>query len=502
MKSRKITRLGTIGYIVLILLLAVWGALLIVRYVGLPDQIGKRLASELNSRGLTLDFKKLYLDPLGRVVARDVQILHSSPSSENRLDFDRLSFEFNWISWWRGEPFLENASIRGGELFFPISEETGIRLSDLYAEIRIRNDALVIDQLEGRLLNLFVQVQGEVVLEGFKAPPASKPPTAEQIEQQARLWDQIEKAAAEFKGADPISVSLKVQLPLAAPMEGQIDMMIEGQRQLWKGVLFEKIVVEALYEDRVARLHGDVDFLKGHLEFEGRWNPKRPNAELVFFSDVDFSLLAPAMPSPFDEFLGDVVFSELPENQGKIRFNWARDFSFHLITRSTWRSFSVLGVPFDYLYFPLSYDGKRLMVSQLEMRNATGEATFDVFFDGDKTLKGKLASTLVPTSLKKLFGEKAQPFFNSLVFDGAGPQIECKIIGTGFKPEEVRLEGNVGIKNFRYKGVKLNKVDSSFSFENFALHLPDLKVEEGSPQVCVSLLPEYDARSIWHLVTA
>ncbi|MEM6885946.1 MAG: AsmA-like C-terminal region-containing protein [Verrucomicrobiota bacterium] len=479
-KQLKVPLGRMISYGALALVLVLWMALMMFRYFGLPDQIGERLAQELYRRGISLQFERLYLDPLLRVVARDVMVSQQGPETVNELTFKRLRFEFNWISWWRGDPFLERASLNGGSLIFPLDEETQISVREVRADVRIGDREFFLEDVQGQILNLQLRAKGAIVLRGYEAPPP-KPPSKDQNAQRARLWRQIEAVAAEFTGDTPLMIDVEGKLPLSEMEQAELKVDITGTDQIFRGVYCDEVFIETEYRDQRTRLEGELEFLRGALEFEGRWNPSEPKAEIAFYSDVDFSLLAPAAPAPFDKFLQDVNFSELPENQGKIRFDWSGKFKFHLITRSSWENFSVQGVPFKRLYFPLSFDGKRLMVSQLEMENASGKATFDFFFDGDNEVKGRLSSTLIPTSLQNLFGPGLQPFFNSLGFEGKGPVVDCRIEGTALDVEKIKLTGKLDVGDFSYKGVDLKHVKTSFTFSEYALHLPDLVVarEEG-----------------------
>jgi len=469
-----------IGYGLLALVLALWIALMMFRYFGLPDQISDRLALELNQRGISLQFERLYLDPLLRVVASDVVVSQQGPETVNRVAFERLRFECNWISWWRGKSFLERASLNGGRLVFPLEDETQVVVSDVSAVVRIGDRELFLEDLQGKILNLQLRAKGSILLRGFQAPPP-QPARPDEGAQRARLWQQIEGVAAEFAGTSPLIVDIQGRLLLSDMEQSELKLNISGTDQIFRGVYCDEVFIEAEYRDQRTRLEGGLEFLRGGLEFEGRWNPAEPKAEIAFYSDMDFSLLAPAAPAPLDSFLRDVNFNALPQNQGKIRFDWSGKFKFHLITRSTWENFSVQGVPFTRLYFPLSFDGERLMVSQLEMENASGRATLDFFFNGEDQVKGRLVSSLIPTSLQNLFGPGLQPFFNSLRFDANGPLVDCMIPGTALDVEKIKLSGTLDAENFVYKGVDLKQVKTSFTFSEHALHLPDLVVtrEEG-----------------------
>lgn len=467
-------------YGLLAVVLLIWGTLLTFRYLGLPEQIGARLAWELRQRGLAVDFRSLYLDSFFRVVARDVVISQAGLETVNELSFDHLTFEFNWLSWWRDRPFLERAIVRGGKVRFPLNRNTRIELENVEADMRLLPDGLVCEYFEARLLNLRVGARGTLLLHGFKTPEAN-PSSAEQVEQRARLWEQIEDLARQFDGPDPIRVQLDFEARASELEESAVRISISASEQLFRGIFCRELALELTKRGGRVQINGNLEFLRGGLTLDGIWYTAQPTAEVGFSSDVDLSLLASALPAPLDDFLRDVEFSRLPQNEGTVEFEWARDFSFHLITRSDWRDFSVRGVPFESLYFPFSYDGKRMMISQLVMENITGSARLDYFFDGDEVLKGRVQSTLDPTSLQALFGPKAQPFFDSLKFNGIGPLVDCQIRGTSPDPDEISVSGTVSATDFSYKDVELKRVESTFTFEDQALHLPDLVVvrEEG-----------------------
>ncbi|MGF1679451.1 MAG: hypothetical protein ACFCUX_09700 [Candidatus Methylacidiphilales bacterium] len=473
-KNRRIATVVTIR-IVLALIALLCLSLLFFRYFGLPERLGTTLESELKQRGLAVRFDRLYLDPLLRVVARSVVISHHAGSKVNHLTFDRLRFEFNWISWWRGEPLLETAAIRGGVMVLPLDETTAVELEAVEADFRLDENVLIVEKCSARILNVKVNLSGNVLLAGFEAPPAD-PPTEEEQAARAKLWRQILVLADQFSGSSPLELNVQFEITPADFKQSEVILGLDGSNQLFKGVLCEEIDLDIVYSEGMCRMGGRLRFLRGGVNLSGHWNPDSPRAEVSFDSDADFSLLAPAMPAPLDDFLLGVRFASLPLNQGRIRMRWDGSFSYHLFTRSQWKDFTVQGVPFHSLYFPLSYDGKRLMISKLEMENVTGRAELDLYYDGEKELKGRLVSTLVPTSLQRLFGPKAQPFFNSLNFAGKGPNLKCDITGSGLTPDLIQLKGNVKATDFSYKDVEMKEVTSSFTYGNQVIHLPDLKV--------------------------
>ncbi|MEM9400494.1 MAG: hypothetical protein AAF984_09820, partial [Verrucomicrobiota bacterium] len=96
--------------------LAVISAFLWVRFMGLPDEWDKRMHQELEARGVTLQSQHFYMDFFGRIFARNVDLIYTSKEGEHKVKVQRMRFDFNWHSWWRGESFLESARVTGAEL--------------------------------------------------------------------------------------------------------------------------------------------------------------------------------------------------------------------------------------------------------------------------------------------------------------------------------------------------------------------------------------------------
>lgn len=84
-------------------LLAIFG-----RVVGVPESWKNRLVRELSLRGLEVDTRKLTIDPLGGMVARDLVVYRDGARKEERLRIGRVELNLNWLAWRGG-----NRSVRG-----------------------------------------------------------------------------------------------------------------------------------------------------------------------------------------------------------------------------------------------------------------------------------------------------------------------------------------------------------------------------------------------------
>jgi hypothetical protein len=474
---RSFSLLRVLGYTIIILGLMLCVMVIAFRYLGLPEQVGERIGEELQQRGIRAHYDRLYLSPLGGVVASNLVITQSVGGVTRTLKVKDLRFGFNWISWWRGESFLDNARIDRADLTIPLDQDTAILLRNVTARIDFKGTTILLENLEADLLNIHCKLHGVIHLEGYTAKAGSGEPD---MSRYADLWKKVEKTVMEIDSVKPLTLDIRFDVVLAEPARSELRLRLRGQGQSWHGVLVEDCTFDAEYLDERVSLTADLRFLRGGIQMEGNWKTSQKKAVLSLYSDADLSLLAGAIPGKAGEVIADIRFRALPINEVKADLDWENGFHYLLQTRSDWKDFSLLGSYFDSLYCPISYDGKRVMLTEMTVVNSSGNSTLSAFYDGDQVLKARLKSAIDPTSLKKLFGEQTRPFFNSLLFKEA-PLIECSITGQGLDTSTFRLQGSVSASRFSYKEVPLQQLKTSFVFENKELHLPDLFIqrEEG-----------------------
>ncbi|MEO0453810.1 MAG: hypothetical protein AAFY98_06690, partial [Verrucomicrobiota bacterium] len=476
----KRSLLSKIGYFIVSVGLVLIVVLLAFRYFGLPSQIGDQLVEELDSRGLGIGFERLYLDPLARVVARGVVLRQASPAAPNSLTVDEVRLRFNWISWWRGEPFLEKVMVRGGELKFPFSEEQVVHFEDVELDSRLTSEGIVVDRARAKILNCELTVKGALNLIGIQTGE-KKPPTLEDMRERARIWEQIVYWSEQFSTEERIQIALEADWILARPEESELKFSIEATDVIWNGVVFDTLYTDAYWQDGAVRMEGGVDLLRGGMNWQGNWLSTQTKARINLFSDVDLSLLAPAVPEAVSRVLTKARFRTLPINEGEVTLDWTDEFNYLLRLRSLWEQFSIGDSRFDHLMIPLAYDGKRIIVSDMELKNDSGRAVINFFYDGDDEVRADMDSTLDLTDLKPIAPEAAHAFINSLDFQEGGPAIRCQMKGEDFSMETIFIEGDAEVENFSYKDVDLEYLKTSFSFSEGAIYLPNLYIrrEEG-----------------------
>ncbi|MEM9443904.1 MAG: AsmA-like C-terminal region-containing protein [Verrucomicrobiota bacterium] len=473
-----------------LLLLGVGATFIWFRFFGLPERVEAALRDELAARGVSINAEELYLTVFGNIAAEDINIEYAGDQATHQLSVGRLFFDFNWISWWRGEPFLNSARLSGAKLKVPLEEGASIEIEDLDTNVYLRSTSLLIKKASWRCLGINFEVRGEVNWEGYEIPKSST--SKARGPSSGSVWRAVEKIMAQLESEASPKVTIMLQGSATDLSNLSADIHIESEEIRYQGLAFDGLDIKAdLYNQRVHVL-GTMRMSRGEITLEGGWRLKDTEAKLDYRSNLDLSLMRQAFPEGVNDFLEEIEFRVLPVNEGILELKWgdAQGFNFLLRSRSLWRNFSINGSQLDYLDLNVSYDGKRLFIQDALLKKASTECRFSFLLDGQGKIKGKLESDIDPTQLKGLFGPGAQPFFNSLDFSDGTLRLSCTAEGDSLKLEDIKVEGDIVAKNFSYKKIKIRNLKTPFLFE------------KGSQLRAVSLFiqrPEGQATGeVWH----
>lgn len=483
-KKRSIIRLIT--YPSIILGIVVLSVLVYFRYLGLPGQIGDTISHELDRRGLEVSYDLLYLDLLGGVIAKNLNVSYELDGVENTLEVERLRFSFNWISWIQGgKSFIDSASISSADLNIPLDEETDVSLKNVNARMSLEGNILRVEHLSAEILNLLITMGGEVEI--ISAP--DRKPVKSDRSKQAKAWRDVEKYAAFVKGDTPIQVDLRFYLKTDEPELGNYQMRVNSRDQFYKKMPIRSMDIEASFRESRLMVGGDVGLGRGQIRLHGSWTHGTRHGAVNVFSDADLSMMASAFPGKAEEVLSRFEFKKLPVIEAKAQMNWEKEFTFHFLGKISMDEFLLDGQKFQSVKVPLSFDGKRLLVANGKIAREKEKATFDLYYDQTAdpvSVKGRVESSLNPGAFRGLFGGGSKAFFDSIQFN-KGPKAFVEIEGSSLKPEDIKLSGSIASGPFVYKGVDIDELEAVFEYQDGEIYLPSAKFKrpEGSAQAHV-----------------
>ena len=453
--------------LVLFLGLAVLG-----RTIGLPDGWKQRLIRELSNRGLEVEVKKLTMDPLGGLVARDLVVYRDSARKEERLRVRRVELTPNWLAWRSGQPFVSGARLRDAHVSWPLGERVEAEARRVEADLEFRSGEIRIQRLRGQILGLDLDLKGRVGTEaGRQAAPQEFPI--------AKAWRQAETILKDLGGAAP-KIQAEFSVEIGRPDESRAEILITSARNIWRGVAIPSLEIRATMAEGMLKLEKfALELERGGLQVFGWADFPAGSGGAEFFGQLDPVVLAPALGPAAGEALREFRSQQLPQLSGKVEAGWKAEPRFFASAQLDVGEFRLGLYPFRSLHLPWVSDGHRWMVQGFRLeaipRGAMGA---QVAFDGKAELKGNLRSDLDPKSLSPLFGAAAAPFWSSLDFSEA-PLLNFRIMGAGFSPDLIRLEGRAEIAGMKYKGVQMDRLEADVVYASREIRATDVKVTSG-----------------------
>ncbi|NBQ65164.1 MAG: hypothetical protein EBT95_06470 [Verrucomicrobia bacterium] len=142
-------------------------------------------------------------------------------------------------------------------------------------------------------------------------------------------------------------------------------------------------------------------------------------------------------------------------------------------------------------------DGRKWMIPSFRLGAvAGGEIEMQLAFDGQAELKGTLRSDINPKGLARLFGPDGAAFWSSLEFDPPrAPRMNFRVMGAGFSPDLIRLEGRLEAAGMKYKGVPMDQLSADLVYASREIRATNVRVTsgggEGKGEIRYTLNPRF-----------
>lgn len=458
------------------------------RTVGLPEAWKARLIRELASRGIEAEVKKLTIDPLGGLMARDLVVYRDSSRNEERLRVRRVELTPNWLAWQGGQPLLSGARLRDAHVSWPLGDGVEAEARRVEADAEFRSGEIRIQRFRGQVLGFDFDLKGRVGTEaGRQAAPQEFPI--------AKVWRQAESILKDLGGPAP-KIQAEFSVEIGRPDESRAEILITSARNIWRGVAIPSLEIRATMAEGMLKLEKfALELERGGLEVFGWANFPAGTGGAEFFGQMDPAALAPALGPAAGEALREFRSQHLPQLTGKIEAGWKAEPRFFASALLDVGEFRLGLYPFRSLHLPWVSDGHRWMVQGFRLEAIPGGSIgAQVAFDGKAELKGNLRSDLDPKSLSPLFGAAAAPFWSSLDFSEA-PLLNFRIMGAGFSPDLIRLEGRAEVAGMKYKGVWMDRLEADVVYASREIRAKNVRVTsgggEGKGEIRYTLEPRF-----------
>jgi hypothetical protein len=453
-------------------------------HIGFGRHWRAMLAKEFQAFGLEIRVRRLTLDPVRGLVAKDLEIWDSSRRQMIVAQISELSLDINYGNLFQQEPALNAVDLHNAKISIPIdpSEPRAgrVQITGFQARIYFYSGRIEVRQASGLLYGIHLQASGTLVNPGAFALPATQPTRAQpgKSAQQNFIGLLISEIHKTRFPSGPPELDLTFQVDLAAPaslrLEGGHLFAGNLMRQNYRlrnldcrfALEHQKIRVEDLYA-RDAR---------GELFATGTWNLSNGERDFQIRSGLDAAKLLANEPG--FSWAKDLVFAAPLEIE--MSCSAGHDGQLQILGKLNFDEFSFRNVKFQSMKAEFSESGHSWMVMDAQLTHRSGTLTADVL-NQPGCFRIRFNSALNPIELAPLWPTKFQEALGEWDF-----QTPPVVQGTFFGPsrEIARLSGSgqAWLGKTRFRGALLNSASATFELRNDVLNLTQVRVarDEGS----------------------
>lgn len=440
------------------------------------------VSEEFHKRGLEISLRRLTLDPLHGLVAKDVKVYDSAERRGVLAVISQITLDINYANLVQGTAFLNEVDLRDAKLVLPIDPARPrgpkIEVENLNARLQLPPNHMELVFAEADIAGVHFSASGRVSNRPAAEPKGDKKSDAPAVGEQKWVAPLLEHLRSlEFRNGPPrVDLRFEGELKDLAGFSAEATVTVPSVAR--DGRRLEQIFAFLRYREGVATLTRlTISDEKGNLEARGTYQTKTGDADFQLRSTLDLQALAHLALS--SRALDEAVFYAPPflELSGQANLKNSKR---QVVGEVALGKFGVKSVLFDGFSAKASWDGTRWAVRDARLVHRSGELSLNaVQVPGQ--FRAHLLSSIDPKVFIPFTSGKTAEMIGELDFPDA-PRLELRVSGPSLKPELCEMEGSVQLGRSRFRGVGLERASSRITFKDRAVTYRDFKVErqEGS----------------------
>jgi len=468
--------------VTLILLLS-WAAFYYY-HTGFGGHWRAMLSKEFEAFGLEIRVRRLTLDPVRGLVAKDLQIYDSGRRQMIIAQISDLSLDINYANLLQGEPALNAVDLHDAKISIPVDASgpnaARIRITGLQSRIYFFPGRIEVRQASGVMFGIRLQASGTLVNPGSFRLPQRVATGTEPGETGPQKFLRI-----------LTSEMHKIRFPNGQPeldFTFQVDLSDPGSLRLEGGHLFAGTLTREYYQLRdldcrfsLKNLKLDLDRLavrdaRGELVAIGTWDLASGEKNFQVRSGLDpAKLLAGDSQFPWAKELAFDAPLEV-EVSGAVR----RDGQCRLLGKLNFDEFSFRGVRFQSMRAEFSKSGSSWMVVNAQVTHRSGTLSGDVL-NRPGEFRLRINSALNPSELAPLWPLKFQNALHEWDFR-TPPVVQATFSGVSRALAKLSGSGQVWLGKTAFRGTLVNSAAAKFELRDNVVQCDPVEIarDEGN----------------------
>lgn len=426
------------------------------------------LSREFEVFGLEVRVRRLTLDPVRGLVAKDLQIYDSGRRQLIIAQISDLSLDINYANLFQGEPALNAVDLHNAKISIPVDPSVPkagrIRISRLQSRIYFFPGRIEVRQASGVMFGIRLQASGTLVNpSSFKLPQklTAGAQTRETGQQKFLRLLTAEIRKIRFSGEQP-ELDFTFQVDLSAPASLRVqgghlfaDTLLREKYQLHDLDCRFSLESQKLDLERLAVSDG-----RGELVAIGTWNLANGEKNFHVRSGLDAAkLLANDAQFPWAKELSFDAPLEV-EVSGVV----PRDGQVQLVGKLNFDEFTFRNIKFQSMQAEFSKSGSSWMVLNAQVTHRSGTLSADVLNrPGD--FRVRINSALNPTELAPLWPPKFQQALRECEFQ-TPPVIQATFSGASRTLAKISGSGQIWLGKTTFRGTLVNSASATFELRD------------------------------------
>ena len=277
---------------------------------GFTSKWRRYVTEEFRKRGVEVTLRRLTLDPLRGIVAKEVRVYDARDKRRTLAVIDEMVLQINFANLMRGKPFLDALDLHDANLSLPLDPEKPrgpkIEIARLNGRLFLPPQQVYLAYADAEVFGLHVNASGRLIHpQAFRLSANSRQAFSPGLV--ARIFEEI--SAIKFEGEPPV-LGLTFSGDLAAPEQIFVEVAFWAERIQRQHYTLKNLYIGASFRDGVLDLKQLVATdAAGELRLSGLWDPashRVPRCSCVPGST------RPAWRGPAVNFPGSMTSSFMP----------------------------------------------------------------------------------------------------------------------------------------------------------------------------------------------
>jgi hypothetical protein len=443
---------------------------------GFTSKWRRRVSQEFQKRGVEVTLRRLTLDPMRGLVAKDVHVYDAHDRKRVLAVIDEMVLQVNYANLIRGKTFLDALDLHDANLSFPLDPQKPrgpkIEIARLNGRLFLPPQQFYLAYADAEVFGLHVNASGRLIHpQAFPLSEASGnrlPPDLV-----TRIFDELK--GIKFEGGPP-EVSLTFSGDLAQPDQIFVDLALWAERVRRKKYQLKNLYVGASWRGGTLDLKQLVATdAGGELRLSGLWERESNRAQLQLRSGIDAVAIA-RMAGPFP-WLDDFIFYTPPAIDLRLDATLGDKPEFLVTGHLAAKKFAWRNIVFERAESGFSWDGGQWSLRDVQLARTNGEEIRGDALQVEGDFRARLDSTLNPVAFWPLLTDPRQAeTLRQFVFPHA-PHLKVEAHGLSAALDRLRIDGEVTVGSASFRGVSAESAQATLHYENQILSVAPFRVQ-------------------------